>query len=237
MVEIEFVSKSTVRTLAVSRPVDDAGFEDIDLLPVNAARVSAHGFSKEYGVRDKGLERRLITDMHGTPFEHAVMTFFVECPLFVNAQWHTHRWSSFNQESARYSEMKPRFYVPEIDDWRLQGGKPMDYELEPACDVLGSKAAAILRAFCEEQWDAYKLLLSNGIAREQARMVLPENTMTRFWWTANLRSIANFLSLRTDEHAQKEMRDAALMIEDEVKKYFPNFYNAWVDSGRKAIGA
>jgi len=235
--EIEFISEPTVKTLAVSRPVEDAGFTDIDLLPVNAARVSASGFSTDYSSRDAGLERRLIADLHGTPFEHAVMTFFIEVPLFVNAQWHTHRWSSFNQESARYSEMKPRFYLPKEDDWRLQPEKRMDYKYDPACESLGSKARSILKAFCEEQWEAYKLLLSNGIAREQARMVLPENLMTRFWWTVNLRSLANFLSLRTDEHAQKEIRDAAFLIEEEVKKYFPEFHKAWVESGRKAIGA
>lgn len=234
---IEFISEPTVRTIAVSRPVEGSGFSDIDLLPVNAARVSASGFSTEFDKRDAGLERRLIADLHGTPFEHATMTFFIEVPLFVNAQWHTHRWSSFNQESARYTEFKPRFYLPRDDDWRLQGGKPMDYELEPTCEALGSKARSIVAVFCEEQWDAYQLLLSNGIAREQARMVLPENLMTRFWWTANLRSIANFLSLRTDTHAQKEIRDAAFLVEKEVEKYFPEFHKAWNEAGRKAIGA
>lgn len=234
---IEFVSESTVKTIAVSRPVEDAGFSDIDLLPVNAARVSASGFSSEFSTRDAGLERRLIDDKHGTPFEHANMTFFIECPLFVNAQWHTHRWSSFNQESGRYTEMLPRFYLPYDDGWRLQPEKRMNYLYEGACEELGSKASAIVKAYCEEQWDTYQLLLSNGIAREQARMVLPENIMTRFWWTANLRSIANFLFLRTDEHAQQEMRDAAILIESEVARYFPMFYKAWAETGRKAIGA
>ncbi len=234
---IEFVHESTVKTIAISRPVAGIGFDDIDLLPVNAARVSATGFSTYYSNKDSGLEKRLISDMHGTPFEHATMTFLIECPLFVNAQWHTHRWSSFNQESGRYTEMLPRFYVPHEDGWRLQPEKRMNYVYDAADEVLGSKASAIVEAFCEEQWDAYRLLLSNGIAREQARMVLPENIMTRFWWTANLRSIANFLFLRTDEHAQQEMRDAAILIESEVARYFPMFYKAWAETGRKAIGA
>ena len=235
--EIEFVSEPTVRTIAVSRPVDDAGFSNIDLLPVNAARVSASGFSTEFSARDSGLERRLINDLHGTPFEHATMTFFIEVPLFVNAQWHTHRWSSFNQESARYTEMKPRFYLPEEDNWRLKPEKRMDYKYDPACESLGSKARFIVQSMNESAWEDYQILLSNGIAREQARVVLPENLMTRFWWTANLRSLANFLSLRTDEHAQKEIRDAAFLVEKEVEKYFPEFHKAWTESGRKAIGA
>lgn len=234
---IEFVSEPTVKTIAISRPVEDAGFSNADLLPVNAARVSASGFSNEYSKRDSGLVRRLIEDKHGTPFEHANMTFFIECPLFVNAQWHTHRWSSFNQESGRYTEMLPRFYIPHDDGWRLQPEKRMNYLYNEACEALGSKATAIVKAYCEEQWSAYKLLLSNGIAREQARMVLPENIMTRFWWTANLRSIANFLFLRTDEHAQKEIRDAATLVEKEVACYFPEFYNAWVEKGRLPLGA
>lgn len=234
---IEFVSEPTVKTIAVSRPVEDAGFSDIDLLPVNAARVSASGFSREFSSRDAGLERRLIEDKHGTPFEHASMTFFIECPLFVNAQWHTHRWSSFNQESGRYTEMLPRFYLPRDDGWRLQPDKRMNYIYPNACETLGSKASAITRTFCEEQWDAYQILLGNGIAREQARMVLPENIMTRFWWTANLRSIANFLFLRTDEHAQREIRDAAELVEKEVARYFPEFYNTWAEKGRLPLGA
>ena len=234
---IEFVSESTVKTIAVSKPVEDAGFSDIDLLPVNAARVSASGFSSEFLSKDKGLETRLMADKHGTPFEHANMTFFVECPLFVNAQWHTHRWSSFNQESGRYTEMLPKFYLPDEDGWRLQPNRRMDYIYEGACEELGSKASAIVQSYCEEQWDVYRLLLSNGIAREQARMVLPENIMTRFWWTANLRSIANFLFLRTDIHAQQEMRDAAYLIEAEVARYFPQFYSIWTSEGRLPLGA
>lgn len=234
--EIEFVSEPTVRTIAVSRVVDDAGFSDIDLLPVNAARVSASGFSTEYSTRDAGLERRLIKDLHGTPFEHATMTFFVEVPLFVNAQWHTHRWSSFNQESARYSEMKPRFYIPSIDDFRAQSGKKMDYNFWKLGNSDSEFTDLLLKGYCANSWDTYQLLIGHNVAREQARMVLPQNTMTRFWWTANLRAIANFLFLRTDEHAQKEIRDAALLIEEEVKKYFPQFYAAWVESGRRPLG-
>jgi thymidylate synthase (FAD) len=237
MTEIEFVSEPTVKTLAVTRPVEDAGFSDIDLLPVNAARVSASGFSSEYNKRDAGLERRLIADLHGTPFEHAVMTFFIEVPLFVNAQWHTHRWSSFNQESARYSEMKPRFYLPSEEDWRLQSGKKMDYQFEPADLDLSNWAQKQTKALCTAMWIYYEQLMIKGIAREQARMLLPENIMTRFWWTVNLRSLANFLSLRTDEHAQKEIRDAAFLVEKEVQEYFPEFHKAWEEAGRKAIGA
>lgn len=234
--EIEFVSEPTVRTIAVSRVVDDAGFSDIDLLPVNAARVSASGFSTEYSTRDAGLERRLIKDLHGTPFEHATMTFFVEVPLFVNAQWHTHRWSSFNQESARYSELRPRFYLPKTEDWRKQGGKKMDYIFEPLLKNTDVVSQEVIDA-CDNAWYTYQTMIhTQGVAREQARMVLPENIMTRFWWTANLRAIANFLFLRTDEHAQKEIRDAALLIEEEVKKYFPRFHESWVESGRKPLG-
>lgn len=237
MSEIEFISEPTVRTISVSRPVEDAGFDNIDLLPVNAARVSASGFSTEYSKRDAGLERRLIADLHGTPFEHAVMTFFIEVPLFVNAQWHTHRWSSFNQESARYSEMKPRFYVPNMDDWRKQSGKAMDYQFDNFPGDDGAVLTTDMTLMCKMAWEGYEEFLRMGVAREQARMILPHNTMTRFWWTVNLRSLANFLSLRTDEHAQKEIRDAAFLVEEEVKKYFPEFHKAWAESGRKAIGA
>ena len=236
MKEISFDSKMYVKAVSVSVPIvygEILPTATFDLLVSNAARVSVDGFTAEFTSRDAGLLRRLITDVHGSPFEHAVLGFQVEVPIFVERQWRTHRWSSFNEMSGRYSEMLPKGYVPDV--LHKQIGTAMDYRRESLEFTILDLSN--IEAMYTESWKTYQTLLYNGVANEEARIILPVGMYTKFYWTANLRSIANFLSLRTDVHAQLQIREAAAQVEDIFRQYFPHIHDAWNEAGRKPLGA
>lgn len=225
-----------VKAVSVSVPIvygEICPAATFDLLVSNAARVSVDGFTAQFTNRDTGLLRRLITDVHGSPFEHATLGFQVEVPIFVERQWRTHRWSSFNELSGRYSEMLPKAYEPK--ELHAQVGSAMNYErvmLDDSYFIIKD-----MKDMYYEAWDSYQRLLSEGVANEEARIVLPVGMYTKFYWTANLRSIANFLSLRTDVHAQLQIREAAAQVEDIFRQYFPHIHDAWNEAGRKPLGA
>jgi thymidylate synthase (FAD) len=169
---------------------------------VDAARVSYGGKSKGSDA-DKKLIAYLLKHKHETPFEHAVFKFHVKTPIFVMRQWIRHRMASYNEISARYTEVKDEFYVP--TKWRAQDLKNKQSSVAaPALDH-----AALTKRFAaqvDESMACYKELLAAGVARELARMILPVNAYTEFYWTVNARSLMNFVTLRADAHAQWEIQ-------------------------------
>lgn len=148
----------------------------------------------------EGRLRFLIKNRHGTPFEHNSMTFRVEAPIFVFREWHRHRIGvSINEQSGRYRELPPTFYLPPRERPLEQVGKPGAYEY-----VAGDKETMYLlsdsmTAACEFAHFQYEQLLEHGVAKEVARMVLPVNIYSSMYWTCNARSLMSFLSLRVDE--------------------------------------
>ncbi|MBI4376997.1 MAG: FAD-dependent thymidylate synthase [Elusimicrobia bacterium] len=172
---------------------------------VDAARVSYGGKSKGEEA-DRRLISYLLRHQHMTPFEHSFFKFHVSCPIFVMRQWIRHRMASYNEISARYVEVRDEFYIPKT--WRAQDVKNKQGSI--AAPALDHKA---LTALCEAQvrsaLEVYRQMLAAGVAREMARMVLPVNLYTEFYWTVNARSLMNFLSLRADVHAQWEIQQYA----------------------------
>lgn len=181
-----------------------------DLTVVNAARVSYSKESAEYDGKDAKLLRYLMRNHHGSPFEHAVFTFRVRAPLFVVHQWERHRIASYNEESGRYIQMDPAFYVPVSDHSAM-------YEQHNAL------------AYATYEW-----LLDHGETKERARMTLPTSLYKSYWFTVNARSLMNFLSLRADEHAQEEIRKYAIAVESFFGAIMPDTCSAWNDLGRVA---
>jgi thymidylate synthase (FAD) len=181
-----------------------------DLSVVAAARVSL-GVTEEAskGERDdRRLIRYLLRHHHGTPFEHNLFTFLVKAPIFVVREWHRHRvgWS-YNEVSGRYTEMESEFYVPSEVRVPAASNRQGSVVAEPgqvAINAIGAIQVASLRAF-----DAYHRLLAHGVAKEQARLVLPLNTYTSFYASCNARSLMHFLGLRDAEDAQWEIRQYA----------------------------
>jgi thymidylate synthase (FAD) len=168
-----------------------------------AARVSTQGEQSLDGNeadatdRDKGLINYLMRDRHGSPFEHNSMTFYVQAPIFVFREFMRHRIASYNEESGRYRELRPVFYVPGTDRNLVQVGKTGSYEFTPGTPEQTQLVDTEVRAVCTEAYASYQRMLDAGVAREVARMVLPVTIYSSMYVTMNARSLMNFLSLRT----------------------------------------
>jgi len=157
--------------------------------------------SKSKGLEsDINLINHLIKKGHGTPFEHAVFTFDIKCPLFVARQWFRHRIASYNEVSLRYCIAKKDYYTPE----KLDKGILKRY-----------------KETVENSLKSYGELVKKGVSKEQARAVLPLSLYTEFYWTINARSLMNFFKLRLDKSAQHEIREYAKALLKIYKNKMP----------------
>ena len=207
-----------------------------ELSIVNSARVSFDGESQVMEEADFGLINFLMRERHATPFESIVFAFEVKVPLFVAREWMRHRIGSFNEWSARYSEIDEEFYVPLDEDVREQKGKPGAYYFEPITDPkIVDETTYLLDYAQREAFRAYHRMLELGVAKEVARTVLPVGMYTKFKWGVNLRALLNFLSLRAHPHAQYEIRVPAEAIEAMVTEKIPFVMEKWNEHGRHSI--
>lgn len=213
----------------------DAAMAD-DMSVVNAARVSFAKQKEETELTnaDIGLINFLMRERHGTPFEHNAFRFHVKCPVFVAREWFRHRIGSFNEFSARYSEVPNEFFVPEKEDMRTQVGKPGAYTFERNGEPHASAALFTIESANESAYKSYQTLLGLGLAKEQARMVLPVSMFTQFYWTVNARSLMNFLSLRQHESAQRDIREYANAVCELAAPVMPVTFAAWKENNRVA---
>jgi thymidylate synthase (FAD) len=204
-----------------------------DLTVVNAARVSFNRTAQEFREADAKLVEFLARERHGSPFEHVVFQFRVSCPIFVAREWFRHRIGSFNEMSGRYVEIPAKYYLPEPGAVRSQYGKPGQYTFEEMAhpqvimDAIEEASTEAIRA--------YHRLLERGVAKELARSVLPQGMFTQFIWTVNLRSLTNFLSLRTAPNALLEIREMADQVEAFVRDTTPVCHAAWANGGRQPL--
>lgn len=209
--------------------VKDVAASDLDV--VNAARVS---FATEHDVMEPGDARLidfLLRNRHGTPFEHGYFKFHVEAPIFVFREWQRHRVGhSYNEMSGRYVEMEDRFFVP--DTWRTQQGKPGAYVFEDTGpDRINNE---LMWTAYTKAWDTYQALLARGVAKEQARAVLPLGIYSQMIWSCNPRSLMHFISLRNAPFAMKEIRDLAKIAESALAGAMPLTHAAFLKNGRVA---
>lgn len=212
------------------RLVDSMGS---DLSVVRAARVS---YDADWRAgEDAGSDRRLINylwkNKHTSPFEAVHFTFEVKAPLFVLRQWHRHRTWSYNEVSARYSELPEEFYVPEP---HLIGHPSKDnkqvrdiIKVDPDGYAKMVEHSAIIRATCQSAFAAYRELIAAGVPRELARGVLPVNTYSHMFASVNLHNLLRFLDLRIHPHAQHEIRVYAEAMRELVRPVVPQSMNAW----------
>jgi thymidylate synthase (FAD) len=211
-VEISVLDKGFVRL------VDQMG-DDRSI--VQAARVSYGEGTKTYR-EDRALIDYLMRHRHTSPFEMVEFKFHIKAPIFVVRQWFRHRTASVNEISGRYSVLKEEFYEPET--WRKQA-KDNKQGSEGSYEDQG--ADALLKEVEEEAYRAYQALLERGVAREMARMVLPLNLYTEFYWKQDLHNLFHFLKLRLDPHAQWEIRQYAQAIANIVKERVPMAWEAF----------
>jgi thymidylate synthase (FAD) len=204
-----------------------------DLHIVNNARVSFDQESDELGASERGLLNFLMRERHGSPWESVVFRFDVKAPIFVIREWQRHRISSFNEQSARYSQVPDHYYIPENEYVRQQLGKPGAYFFGQIEDpIVRARTIELIDETQRNAFEAYHQMLDDGIAKELARTVLPVGMFSRMKWTVNLRGLFNFLSLRNHEHAQREIRDYAEAVEKLAAEVCPVAFECFESHGR-----
>lgn len=203
-----------------------------DLSVVNSARVSFNNRHLEMEAGDDKLISFLMRNRHGTPFEHNAFRFHVKAPLMVFREWQRHRIASYNEWSARYSELKNEFYIP--DFIRTQVGKPGAYTFEALETDDAETFRDMILAHSQRSFDQYRVALASGVAKEQARLFLPVNIYSEMYFTCNARSLMNFLSLRNDSNAMYEIREYAKVAEEYFQDIMPITAQAFIDNRRMA---
>lgn len=202
-----------------------------------AARTS-YGEGTKTAQDNRGLIRYLLRHKHTTPFEMVELKFYVKIPIFVARQWIRHRTANVNEYSGRYSIMKSEFYTPE--DWNKQSSTNKQGSGEGLDPLELRDVNAAYVDHCETSFELYdefiKPVDEDGydLAREQARMHLPLSTYTELYWKIDLHNLLHFLKLRTDDHAQYEIRMFSWAMEKMVRLALPVAYEAWVDYSKKA---
>ena len=195
-----------------------------DLSIARSARVS---YDAEWrGGDDAKLIGYLVKNRHTSPFESVVFTFEVQAPIFVFRQWHRHRTWSFNEVSARYTELPELFYIPEVSQITTQSksNKQMRTdEIHPEAEHIQDDISGM----CRHAFNMYRKLLQSGCPRELARGVLPMNTFSRMFATVDLHNLLHFLNLRLHEHAQYEIRVYAQAMLELITPIVPNTVAAW----------
>ncbi|MCV2868193.1 FAD-dependent thymidylate synthase [Defluviimonas sp. WL0002] len=231
-------SEGMERRLYVAHEVLDHGLVRVidymgdDAAITQAARVS-YGRGTKAVQNDEGLIRYLMRHWHSTPFEMCEVKFHVKLPVFVARQWIRHRTANVNEYSARYSILDREFYIPAPEHLAAQStvnnqGRGELLEGDEAQRVLD-----ILRDDATRAYDHYEDMLSQdgqkGLARELARMNLPANVYTQWYWKVDLHNLFHFLRLRADAHAQYEIRAYAETMCGIVKDWVPLAYAAFED--------
>jgi len=235
-------------------PVLDHGFVRVvdymgsDQSIVQAARVSYGKGTKQVN-QDRGLINYLMRHWHTTPFEMCEIKFHIKLPMFVARQWIRHRTANVNEYSARYSVLDKEFYIPSPENIAPQSSKNHQGRLEetPLSADESARVLDILKDDAARCYGHYEELMNEdrdgnildpnrtGVARELARMNLPINAYTQWYWKVDLHNLMHFLRLRADTHAQYEIRAYADAMLDVVARWVPFAYEAFVDHRLNAV--
>ena len=210
-----------------------------DLTPVNAARVSFGGRSEDFTEKDKRLSKFLIKHKHFSPFRHQHVMMIIKAPEFVLRQWYKHvvgiettsthstKDHAWNEISGRYVEVED-FYFPEV--WRKQSEdnkQASDGQLE---GIDSDVAKNIYEDHMRLTIQHYETLLMKGVAKEQARIILPLSQYTQVWWTASFQSIMNFIELRDEPTSQVEIQEYARALKTIMLDVFPETTQLWSET-------
>ena len=253
------VSPELEKVLYQPHEVLDHGFVRVvdymgnDAAVVQAARVSYGQGTKKVNA-DKGLINYLIAHRHTTPFEMCEIKFHIKLPIFIARQWIRHRTASVNEYSARYSIMEDEFYIPRAEN--LSAQSKVNHQGRDESKVLNAKeqkeVLEILKNDAKNSYANYLGMINQdengdvadpdkeGLARELARMNLPINCYTQWYWKIDLHNLMHFLALRADKHAQYEIRAYAEVMLGLVEKWVPHCceaFNKYRKNGKELSGA
>ena len=219
--------------------IHDHGFVGlVDHMGSDAAIVEAARVSYQTGTKatrtDQALIRYLMRHKHTSPLEMCEVKLHIRAPIFVLRQLLRHRTASINEESGRYSEIREMFFSPALGDLAPQSldnkqGREGEFPLHKQKAIRN-----VIEANNEYSFASYKTLLGEDLARELARITLPLTAYSSLYWKIDLHNLLHFLTLRTDSHAQKEIRDYADAILDIIRPLFPYAVEAWEDYQQQA---
>tara|TARA_B100001029_G_scaffold67691_1_gene55067 strand:- start:2177 stop:3139 length:963 start_codon:yes stop_codon:yes gene_type:complete len=207
------------------RLVDCMGGDDAI---VQAARVS-YGKGTSKVSQDRGLIRYLMRHRHTTPFEMVEFKFHCKMPIFVARQWVRHRTANINEYSLRYSEARDEFYYPDPKHIEFQSALNMQGRMGEVSDDLKQKVQDYFKEISERSFEIYSELNNAGVARELARAILPVNLYTEWYWKNDLHNLLHFIGLRSDDHAQYEIRVFSDAMAKSVKAAAPFAWEAYQD--------
>ena len=219
--------------------IHDHGFVGlVDHMGSDAAIVEAARVSYQTGTKatrtDRALIRYLMRHKHTSPLEMCEVKLHIRAPIFVLRQLLRHRTASINEESGRYSEIREMFFSPALGDLAPQSldnkqGREGEFPLHKQKAIRN-----VIEANNEYSFASYRALLGEDLARELARITLPLTAYSSLYWKIDLHNLLHFLTLRTDSHAQKEIRDYADAILDIIRPLFPYAVEAWEDYQQQA---
>ena len=195
---------------------------------VQAARVS-YGKGTSKMSQDRGLIRYLMRHRHTTPFEMVEFKFHCKMPIFVARQWVRHRTANINEYSLRYSEARDEFYYPEPENIQFQSSLNKQGRSGEVPPELKQKVLDYFKENSERSFALYQELNKAGVARELARSLLPVNIYTEWYWKNDLHNLLHFIGLRSDSHAQYEIRVFSDAMAHYVKEKAPFAWEAYQD--------
>ena len=207
-----------------------------DLTPVNAARVSFGGRSDKFTEKDKRLSKFLIKHKHFSPFRHQHIQIIIKAPEFVMRQWYKHvvgiettsssvtKDHAWNEISGRYIPVQ-EYYYPEV--WRKQSDDNKQASEGELDDLQQKRMALVYKTFMNQVEMAYETMDNSGMAKEQARIVLPLSQYTLVYWTASFQSVMNFIELRDEPTAQWEIQQYAKVLKEIMLETFPETTKLW----------
>ena len=207
-----------------------------DLTPVNAARVSFGGRSEEFTNKDKRLSKFLIKHKHFSPFRHQHIMVIIKAPEFVMRQWYKHvvgiettsssasKDHAWNEISGRYVEVED-YYYPEV--WRKQSEDNKQASDGVLDDLQQKRMTSFYNEYMRQVEMTYDRMIEAGMAKEQARIVLPLSQYTQVWWTASFQSVMNFIELRDEPTSQVEIQEYARALKTIMMESFPETTKLW----------
>ena len=210
-----------------------------DLTPVNAARVSFGGRSKKFEEKDRRLSKFLIKHKHFSPFRHQHAMMIIKAPEFVMRQWYKHvvgiettsthptKDHAWNEISGRYIPIK-EYYIPEV--WRKQSEDNKQASEGELSSLDQKRMKHIYDRYLKDVERVYETMVNTGMAKEQARIVLPLSQYTLVWWTASFQSIMNFIELRDEKTAQWEIQQYAKALKQIMLEVFPETTKIWKET-------
>jgi len=231
--DVKFLIMDFQKNFEIIKVLDHGFIKIVDCMGnddsiVNAARVS-YGDGTKHVSQNVSLIRYLMRHKHTSPFEMCEIKLHIKMPIFIARQWFRHRTANVNEYSGRYSKMVNEFYFPKVQNFGLQSlinkqGQENVLDGNQAFDFVEK-----MKLTCQQSFNLYNDMIEKGVAREIARIILPINIYTEFYWKCDLHNLLNLIRLRSHKTAQFEIQEYSKALEMILEQWVPITYQAFKD--------